>query len=134
MDLYPIIFTVFQIINMSNCHNVLDVATIERQYLRPNKMTIDDYAYQLTTNHAFVYKLPDSTIVLLPNGWRSEEEGFVLENEKCLQDMIDKDYFPINDSESIYSKKRYEMLELHQWIPKYQNILNECIVLKEPYS
>ena len=76
-----------------------------------NKSTIIE-EFQLEYNDAFVYKLANRDIVLIPN---IGNQGIVFFSEQIFDKMVSEKKFPVKDDESIFvkHKKMIENIELN---------------------
>ena len=67
------------------------------EYIHKSGVRLKDFDYQLETNYALVYKLPNDEIILLPAGKVGMEyPSFLFSTKNDLEKMIDNDFFPIN--------------------------------------
>lgn len=95
-------------------------------YLQYYNKTIDDDNYQLKTNGAFIFKLENGEVILLPNHLKPESYGIIFQDDACFQNIIKKDLFPLeNDNKTIYEEEKKRFQSLKEYIPFYQNYLNE---------
>lgn len=125
---------------LSNYHFMKkDCFTIESidnliQLLEENGKSFYQMDYFIPTNNAFVYSLKDGSQILLPNNIVDRKlKGFLFKDKDCLQEMIQNDYYPIeNSNKTVYELHQKHVKNINLNINYYQEKLNEAF--KVDYS
>jgi hypothetical protein len=109
------IWVLIYILSLSSCTNKMNndecfyEEKVEEIFANLSVSGIDavfdrDNHYQLQTSLAIIYKLNNGKLALVPNDLDINKKGLIINSQKCLDDMIANDYFPIEN----YEKTIYE--------------------------
>jgi len=112
-----------------DCYHVDSVQNLEDYMLKFDKR-ITDFDLQLEGNLAYIYYLDKEKTVLLPNEIKDLNQGFLFQSRECLRDMINNDYYPINNPlKSTFEIEKEKILEITTSIDYYKDYLNRSLKL-----
>lgn len=90
-----------------------------------------DHDYQLKTNYGLVYKLADGKVIFIPSHCRGN--GFLFDDEKCFDEIIEADRFPIDNPEmSLYDVEIDRIKTINKQVDFYRNHLNAILKFDFP--
>ena len=90
------------------------------------RKAVFDFDYPLKTNCEFVYILSNGEVIFLPNTLQGP--GFLFDDEKCFDRVIEADQFPIDESpKSLYLTEKYRIITINKQIDFYRDHLNALL-------
>lgn len=99
-------------------------------YLALHGKKLSDWAEQLPTNSATVYRISTGEIILLPNPLRPEYKCLLFSNEECFQECVRKDSFPVeNNEKEMFEYDPEGQRKIHENIGRYHEYLNKRLKL-----
>jgi hypothetical protein len=107
---------------MRDCYRIESSLFIKTEFIE-NKNCIVEKKYELKTNNASIYEFKKGEIIMLPS---YGDEGIIFESDTCFNYYLNKDVFPIENSDkNIYEKHSNVFFEMSQNIAVFQANLNE---------
>jgi hypothetical protein len=86
------------------CYSIQKVSQLNK-ILHEHSKSWTDFDEQLKTNNAFIYRLSDGKILLLPNHVLETDDGILFQNEVCYSKFLHEDRFPIENPEMTIVEK-----------------------------
>lgn len=111
-------------INNMDCVEIIEHTGFQK-LLEDNGLAKRDFAYQLSTNRAFIYEFPSGQIGLFPAHPSTSPRCLVFQNRSCFDDCVARDHFPIENYDRQIEDYDVELLRhINKNVERYQAFLN----------
>jgi hypothetical protein len=116
---------------MRDCIHIKDSQELIGYLRTQGRSEAFDFDYQLKTNYGFVYKLANGKVIFIPHNFQGE--GFLFEDRKCFDQIIEADKFPIDNPEkNLYDTEINRIRTINKQIDFYRNHLNSVLKFDFP--
>lgn len=116
---------------MKECYQIKEPNELVDYLEEQGRDAFHDWDYQLQTNYGFVHKLKNGQVAFFDNHYN--QKAILFETEKCFDDIIKADRFPIdNPEQEMFDIESDRMKTFHLQANHYLDHLNK--VLKFDYQ
>lgn len=111
---------------MKDCYQIKEPEELADYLKKLGRDAFHDWDYQLQTNYGFVHKLKNGQVAFFDNHYN--QKAILFETEKCFDDVIKSDRFPIdNPEQEMFDIEGERIRTFHLQADHYRKHLNTVL-------